>query len=130
MEVLVASTVSKLMASTVTYPHEVLRTRLQDQHTPKLSMTAGASASASANASASSSSACAGSAQAPHLYKGLLDCLRQVVRDEGVTGLYRGLSVNIVRAAPACAITFVCFEHMRHALERQALSFATADHDG
>ena len=86
VEILIASTASKLVASTATYPHEVVRTRLQDQQTT------------------------IGGRQQ---YTGLVDCVRSIVRDEGVRGLYRGLSVNIVRAAPACAITFVSFEHVK-----------------
>jgi len=85
-DVLVASIMSKVVATTTTYPHEVLRTRLQDQQTHCVGVRG---------------------------YTGLTDCVRTIFRVEGLSGFYRGLSVNIQRAAPACAITFVSFEHTR-----------------
>ncbi|GMI01172.1 hypothetical protein TrST_g826 [Triparma strigata] len=46
----------------------------------------------------------------PVLYTGLADCLIKVAKEEGIGGLFRGCSANIVKMAPASAITFACYE--------------------
>lgn len=78
--ILLASTVSKVLASTATYPHEIIRTRLQIQRTG-----------------------------APR-YGGVLDACRKIWREEGLRGFYRGLGVNILRVIPASGVTFVTYE--------------------
>lgn len=79
-DILIASTVSKVLASTATYPHEIIRTRLQIQRTgiPR--------------------------------YEGVRDACRKIWREEGVRGFYRGLRVNILRVIPASGVTFVTYE--------------------
>jgi len=39
------------------------------------------------------------------------DVLRSVYREEGVRGLYKGLTVTLVRAAPAHALIFFSYEY-------------------
>ncbi|XP_075041739.1 mitochondrial carnitine/acylcarnitine carrier protein-like [Mixophyes fleayi] len=43
-------------------------------------------------------------------YRGLLDVLREVLRDEGPRGLYRGFTAAMLRAFPANAACFLGFE--------------------
>ncbi|PGH16158.1 mitochondrial thiamine pyrophosphate carrier 1 [Helicocarpus griseus UAMH5409] len=45
------------------------------------------------------------------VYHGVLGTVRAVVRQQGVRGLYRGLTVSLVKAAPASAVTMWTYEH-------------------
>ena len=45
-----------------------------------------------------------------HSYSGPLDCLRQVVRSEGLAGLARGLGGTMAREMPGNAIYFSSYE--------------------
>eukprot|EP01133_Synstelium_polycarpum_P011904 gene11904-13870_t len=88
-DIIVASSASKIIASVVAYPHEVLRSRLQDS-----------------------------APDAPHSYKGgLIQNFRQIVQEEGVRGLYKGMGVNLLRVTPACAITFTSYEYIKQTIE-------------
>lgn len=43
-------------------------------------------------------------------YRGFFDCVRQVVRAEGVRGLYKGIGPCLARAFPANAVTLLAYE--------------------
>ncbi|KAI1142772.1 mitochondrial thiamine pyrophosphate carrier 1 [Hypoxylon sp. FL0543] len=45
-------------------------------------------------------------------YKGTVSTLRTVLKREGIRGLYRGLTVSLLKAAPASAVTMWTYERM------------------
>jgi solute carrier family 25 phosphate transporter 23/24/25/41 len=51
-------------------------------------------------------------------YKGgILSTMRQIVREEGVRGLYKGMIPNYVKVVPAVSVSFVVYEQMRKVLD-------------
>eukprot|EP00475_Leptophrys_vorax_P038935 TRINITY_DN6953_c0_g1_i2.p1 TRINITY_DN6953_c0_g1~~TRINITY_DN6953_c0_g1_i2.p1 ORF type:complete len:483 (-),score=99.76 TRINITY_DN6953_c0_g1_i2:294-1742(-) len=81
LAVLFCGAISSSAGQIVSYPLQLTRTRLQVQ--------------GSVAVSAASSS----SDNAPVLYKGMTDCLRQVYRAEGLSGLYRGIVPNFMKVS-------------------------------
>lgn len=47
-------------------------------------------------------------------YGGIVDCLRRIVADEGVLGLYRGLGATLVQVGPSLAINYCTYETLRN----------------
>ena len=45
-------------------------------------------------------------------YKGIVDCTKQTVRERGIRGLYRGLSVLVYGSIPKSAVRFGSFEQV------------------
>lgn len=51
-------------------------------------------------------------------YKGAWDVVRQVFKNEGFAGFYKGLGPNIVRVLPSTCVTFLVYENMKFYLPR------------
>ncbi|KAI5948734.1 hypothetical protein KGF57_005345 [Candida theae] len=84
-----ASSISKMIASTITYPHEILRTRLQMRKNGQKQV-------AKANAKGS-----------------LLKTISHIYHKEGLRGFYAGYVTNLIRTVPASAVTLVSFEYFK-----------------
>jgi solute carrier family 25 protein 33/36 len=82
-----AAACAKLFAAVVTYPHEVVRTRLRLAPTTVTE-----------------------SGQVTMKYTGLIQCFRTVAREEGMAGLYGGMTPHLLRVVPSAAIMFGMYE--------------------
>ncbi|KAI9482437.1 hypothetical protein IWW42_003260 [Coemansia sp. RSA 1085] len=77
-----AAALAKLLASVVTYPHEVLRTRLRQPP----------------------------DAQGNVKYRGLINSAKLIFAQEGMRGFYGGLTPHLLRTVPNASIMFVSYE--------------------
>lgn len=97
---LVAGGVGGTVGAIVTCPLEVVKTRLQ---------------------SSSSGFEIAGLPGNQRAAGSVYQCLRQVLVQEGIAGLFRGLGPNLVGVAPSRAIYFWAYSSCKTSLNRQAL---------
>lgn len=72
---------SGAFGASVVYPMNLLRTRLQSQ----------------------------GTASHPRTYTGIMDVTRQTLKGEGVRGLFKGLTPNLLKVVPAVSIVSIPF---------------------
>ncbi|KAL9641216.1 MAG: hypothetical protein Q9204_000204 [Flavoplaca sp. TL-2023a] len=79
---------SGAFGASVVYPINLLRTRLQSQ----------------------------GTAIHPPTYTGFMDVTRRTVKGEGVRGLFKGITPNLLKVIPAVSITYVVYDNSKRVL--------------
>lgn len=82
---LLAGAISGAVAQTCTYPLDVLRRRFQINTMSGMG----------------------------YRYKSIWDAIRVIVRNEGVRGLYKGITPNLLKVAPSMASSWLSFEMTR-----------------
>jgi len=93
-ELFVCAAGSKVFASAVAYPHEVIRSRLQDQGH--------------------------GFEKVEKRYKGVTHAVKTIVKHEGAIALYQGLGITLLRTVPASMITLTVYEETLRFVRRIA----------
>eukprot|EP00594_Rhizosolenia_setigera_P014796 CAMPEP_0178959224 /NCGR_PEP_ID=MMETSP0789-20121207/12149_1 /TAXON_ID=3005 /ORGANISM="Rhizosolenia setigera, Strain CCMP 1694" /LENGTH=378 /DNA_ID=CAMNT_0020642157 /DNA_START=17 /DNA_END=1153 /DNA_ORIENTATION=+ len=86
--------VSKIVASTTTYPLQVIKSRIQQRQ----------------NQSTPSSSSSLKKVGEQDQYRGIISAVQRIFRKEGISGFFKGCIPNALRVAPSAAITFVVYE--------------------
>lgn len=51
-------------------------------------------------------------------YKGMVDCGIQIFKSEGITGLFKGISMNLVKVIPFSALSFYCYGQAKDILAK------------
>lgn len=91
VDTLATASLSKVFAGSITYPHQLVRARMQT-YDPSLTV--------------------------PVRGLGLIGTVKAVWIHEGLIGFYKGMVPNLLRVVPSTCVTFLVYENVRWSLPR------------
>ncbi|CAH0479079.1 unnamed protein product [Peronospora belbahrii] len=103
LDYFVCGSIAGAIAQTVAYPFDTVKKRLQLQQVHL-------------NVSKTGPLSAEGGSASTLYYRGMVDCFRKVIRDEGPLALYRGTSANLARIVPYAAVMFSTYEMTKKTL--------------
>lgn len=116
--ILVASSLSKMCAGAATYPHEVIRTRLQTQRRTDLPDSLGGKPGYVPHSIGLRGDSSGLRGTPPLRYRGVINTSKTILREEGWRALYAGMGTSMTRAIPASITTMLVYETMAQLLKK------------
>ena len=95
LDIVVSSIMAKVIAITVTYPHEVIRIRMQDNRNTFIS----------------------GKMTSSNHALSITEVFKGIVRNEGYGALFSGFRINLVRVVPSTVLQFLTYEYVQSILK-------------